>query len=154
MTKTRSQTGLWHRLLVAQPVQGPLTGFSVAYKAANGVNAPLFTDDMVNIGMMVASDMELKGKLVRYMDPAGKIFATGVGALSLALGATASGLGNADGSLDAGDIAANVLGTMPNLFSFLRLESLADISEGTLPATKLLIDFFTGEGTAVGIGAS
>jgi hypothetical protein len=108
----------------------------------------------LNLGLLVATDAELKAQLLRYMDPFGKVLLTAIGGDTLALGVLASGFGGADGSLDGGQIAANVLGPMPNIFSFFRLDALEEVSEGILPVAKLLIDFFTGEGTAVAIGAS
>jgi hypothetical protein len=43
---------------------------------------------------------------------------------------------------------------MPNLFTFLRLDEVADATDGLTPVIKLLIDFFAGEGYAAATGAS
>lgn len=90
-------------------------------------------------------------KVARYSDPVGKGILTGVGLLNLGVGAAASGLGQKDGSVSDAGVAANTLSPMPNLFQWLRLSSLEEASDEVTYLIKLLVDFFTGAGTAVSI---
>lgn len=90
-------------------------------------------------------------KVARYSDPVGKGILTGVGLLNLGVGAAASGLGQKDGSVSGAGVAANTLSPMANLFQWLRLSELEEASEELTYYIKLLVDFFTGAGTAVSI---
>jgi hypothetical protein len=90
-------------------------------------------------------------KVARYSDPVGKGILTGVGLLNLGVGAAASGLGQKDGSVSGAGVAANTLSPMANLFQWLRLNSLEEASEELTYYIKLLVDFFTGAGTAVSV---
>jgi hypothetical protein len=87
--------------------------------------------------------------LARYNDPAGKILLSAIGAINLTSGIVASSYGAGGGS-----IAANILGPVPVLLQFLRLDSLVEGSVGITLAVKLVADFFAGEGTAVAIAAT
>lgn len=89
-------------------------------------------------------------KVARYSD-VGKGILTGIGLLNLGVGAAASGLGKKDGSVSDAGVAANTLSPMSNFFQWLRLSSLEKASEELTYYIKLLIDFFTGAGTAVSI---
>jgi len=90
-------------------------------------------------------------KVARYSDPVGKGILTGIGLLNLGVGAAASGLGQKDGSVSGAGVAANTLSPMANLFQWLRLSSLEEASEELTYYIKLIVDFFTGAGTAVSI---
>jgi len=105
----------------------------------------------LDIALLVTSsiDWAKESTMARYQDPVGKILLTAIGAIQLISGIVASALGTTGGS-----IAANILGPMPLLMQFLRLQSLVEGSEEVTLAIKLVIDFFAGEGTAVAIASS
>jgi hypothetical protein len=87
--------------------------------------------------------------IMRYVDPAGKVAMSLFGAINLTTGIVASSLGTS-----GANIASNVLGPLPTLTQFLRIEALMDSSEGLTLAIKLIVDFFAGEGYAVAVAAS
>lgn len=105
----------------------------------------------VDIAIFVVTGVEwAEGSvLARYNDPAGKIVLSAIGTINLVSGIVASALG-----ANAGSIAADVLGPLPNLLQFLRLKSLEEGSEEITLAVKLVADFFAGEGAAVAIAVS
>jgi len=105
----------------------------------------------IDIAIFVVTDVKwAEGSvLARYNDPAGKVVLSAIGTINLVSGIIASSLGASGGS-----IAGNILGPLPNLLQFLRLNSLVESSEGITLAVKLVADFFAGEGAAVAIAAS
>jgi hypothetical protein len=110
-----------------------------------------WTPVALGIGTMLAGAISWAptSKVPRYIDPAGKILLTAFGAINLVSGIVASALGASGGA-----IGSNIVGPLPVLTQFLRLESLEESSEGLTPAIKLVIDFFAGEGLAVAIAAA
>jgi hypothetical protein len=105
----------------------------------------------LDIALLVAGAVSWAPKvnIARYIEPVGKVVMTALGAISLIAGIVASSLGASGGA-----IAANILGPLPPLMQFLRLDSLEEGSEGVTLAIKLVIDFFAGEGLAVAIAAA
>ena len=105
----------------------------------------------IDIALLVAGAISWapQSTIARYQDPVGKILLSAIGAINLVAGIIASSLGATGGA-----IAANILGPLPVLTQFLRLDSLVEASEGLTQAIKLIIDFFAGEGYAVSIAVS
>lgn len=107
----------------------------------------------VIIGIATLSAGKIKwsetSNVPRYIDPAGKILLTAFGTINLVSGIVAASLG-----ANGGNIAGDIVGPLPVLCQFLRLDSLQESSEGLTLAIKLVIDFFAGEGLAVAIAAS
>jgi hypothetical protein len=87
--------------------------------------------------------------IARYIDPTGKILMSAFGGINLVAGIVASSLGASGGA-----IAGNILGPLPGLTQFLRIDSIVEGSGGITFAIKLVVDFFAGEGYAVAIAAS
>lgn len=105
----------------------------------------------LDIGLLVAGKISWapQSTIARYIDPVGKILMVAFGGIGLVAGIVASSFGASGGS-----IAANILGPLPALTQFLRLDSVEESTEGISAAIKLVIDFFAGEGYAVAVFAS
>ncbi len=100
---------------------------------------------LLDVALLVGQSTAAEGSTIaRYVDPFGKVSLTAIGAINLVAGIVASSYGASGGA-----IAANILGPLPVLTQFLRLDSLVESSDGVTYAIKLVVDFFAGEGFAV-----
>jgi hypothetical protein len=86
-----------------------------------------------------------KQTIARYIDPLGLALLTGLGCINMITGTVASVVGRADGAT----IAANFLSPIANMSQVLRNSEVIGGTEGISLVIKLVLDFFTGEGTAV-----
>lgn len=109
---------------------------------------------LIDLAMLVAPQLPFapgkKSSIARYVDPWGKVLLTGTGALNLAAGLAATGIDPSD----AGTVAGNILGPLPNASQVLRIDGVVEASEGVSAALKVFLDFFTGTGCAVAMAAS
>lgn len=113
-----------------------------------------FATPLVDAGLLIAGTQTAGATgVLRYLDPIGKGVLTGIGLVNLGIGAADSGLGQKDGTIGGAGVAANTLSPMPNLFQWLRLESVADSTEEVTFILKPVVDFFCGAGTAVALFA-
>jgi len=105
-----------------------------------------WADVALDIALLVAGAISWapESTIARYVDPQGKIAMSAFGGINLVAGIVASSLGASGGA-----IAANILGPLPVLTQFLRLDSIVEGTEEISTAIKLVIDFFTGEGFAI-----
>ncbi len=86
-----------------------------------------------------------KQTIARYIDPLGLALLTGLGCINMIAGTVASVVGRADGAT----IAANFLSPIANMTQVLRNSEFIAGTEGISLVIKLVLDFFTGEGTAL-----
>lgn len=107
---------------------------------------------VVDVALLTAGAIKWapQSTIARYIDPTGKILLTAIGGINLISGIVASSLGASGGAV----IVGNIIGPLPVLGQFLRLNSLEESSEGVTLAIKLVIDFFAGEGLAVAIAVA
>jgi hypothetical protein len=101
-----------------------------------------------------AAPLTLTNTMLRYADPVGKTISAGLGVLTLGVAVVASILGGLDKSLDAGEIAANILGPIPYIGQPLRIDGFVELTDGLTLAIQLLNDFFTGMGCSVAMFSS
>jgi len=90
-----------------------------------------------------------KNKLSRYEDPHGKVLISAIGAAQLVAGIVASAL-----DPQAAPVVGNIIGPLPALLQFLRLQSIEASTEEVSKFAKLVVDFFAGTTVAIAIGSS